>query len=89
MAFAGNIYSKGIAPPDLKYAMSAYLVGVLLGGLVCGFSYITQLILYGESSAGNNANKHETPLYIATVCATPGIISFGVGSWLSIAAFNF
>jgi len=89
LAFSGNIYSKGIAPPNLKYAMSAYLAGVVLGGLVCCFSYITQLILYGESSAGNNGEKHKIPLYIAMVFAVLGIISFGVGSWLSIVAFNF
>ncbi|WGO96678.1 hypothetical protein QFX18_11535 [Saccharophagus degradans] len=89
LAFAGNIHAKGQTPPNFKFSIGAFLFGVLLGGLTCAFSYVTQLQLYRESRDGRDKQYHHYYLYPAMVFAFAGICCFGVGSWAAVSAYNF
>lgn len=49
LAYLGNIAGKGVAAPDVRRSMAAYLGGLVLCGLAFAASYLTQLKLYNES----------------------------------------
>ena len=86
LTFAGHLYKNGVNPPEFKAAMLCYLAGVLCGGLMAGFSYMTQLTLYREGKGELRPNSHHLPMRIAVLLSVVGIALFGCGSWLAVGA---
>jgi hypothetical protein len=87
LAYLGNIAGKNWEVPDMRWPMGLYLFGLFCCGITFVASYCTQLALYNESM-GRPFTKHECLLRWAIASAFLSIISFAVGSFLSVVKFK-
>ena len=87
LAYLSNVAGK-TAAPDFRFAMAAFLIGVVFCGVsFCG-SYCTQLKLFNEAMSNKSATKHSTVLYITLGCYLISVLAFAVGAWLAVTAFK-
>jgi len=89
LAYLGNVAGKGIAPPDMRAPMLAFLLGLTACGLSMFFAYVTQLRLFNEARQSERPLVgHTFPLYVAMLLFFCSLVAFGVGSWLAVVRFK-
>jgi hypothetical protein len=88
LAYMGNIAGKGVAAPDMRFPMAAFLAGLFLCGTAMLFGYLTQLKLLDESRGKEKPTvKHHWLLRTAIALFACSLIAFGYGSWLAVVGF--
>jgi uncharacterized membrane protein YidH (DUF202 family) len=90
LAYLGNISSKGASVPDMRWAMAAFLAGIVACGFAMVFAYLTQLQLLNESRRGaaRPALSHAWFLWSAIVLVVVSVVLFGLGSWQAVTHFR-
>lgn len=86
MTFIGHLTTNGaVNVPDLRWPLGLLLLGVLIGGIAIGTTYLTQLRLFNESIESDpESYKHVFWLNITFVLYFIGIVLFGAGSFLAV-----
>lgn len=89
LAYLGNVAGKGASTPDMRYAMAAFLAGLVS----CGFSmlcaYLTQLKLLNETSSTERPIlTHRWLLRFAICFFLTSSVFFGIGSWQAVVTFK-
>jgi hypothetical protein len=86
MTFIGHLTANGTADvPDLRLPLGLLLLGVLVGGLAIGTTYVTQLRLFNEAmNRVTKSNPHGFWLNITIFLYFLGIVLFAGGSFMAV-----
>lgn len=89
LAYLGNAIGKGRILPDMRFAMTGFLLGLVACGVAVCLSYITQLELYNEERHGvsENERKHVRYLRGSMISVGASLAFFIAGSFLAMCAF--
>lgn len=89
LAYLGNVAGKDGSAPDMRFAMGAFLTGLVACGIAMLFAYFTQLQLLNESANRNNRKCQHTCLLRASILFVAlSIFSFALGSWHAVISFH-
>ncbi len=89
LAYLGNVAGKGVITPDMRFAMAAFLLGIVFCGISMLCAYLTQLQLLNEFITTElSKHSHKWLLRIAIISFLISIVSFGVGSMCAVVMFN-
>ena len=89
LAYLGNVAGKGGSAPDMRFAMGAFLAGLVACGIAMLFSYFTQLQLLNESATRTNGKfRHVWLLRASILSVVLSIFSFSLGSWHAVVSFH-
>ena len=91
LAYMGNIASKCVLIPDMRYSMFSFVFGLVLCGGCFITSYGTQYILYNESLGRFGVNyykKHKFWCKVTMWLSVFSIFAFAIGSGFAVVTFQ-
>ena len=89
LAYLGNVAGRGVATPDMRCPMAAFLAGLVACGFALLFAYLTQLKLLNEIGRGEKPTvSHGWVLWAAILLFACSLAAFGVGSWQAVLRFR-
>ena len=89
LAYLGNVTGKGVCAPDMRWAMAAFLVGLIACGCSMLFGYLTQLKLLNESRGCEYPKlTHGYLLWFAIFMFACSLVAFGISSWQAVVGFR-
>ena len=89
LAYLGNVAGKGVATPDMRCPMAAFLAGRCACGFAMLFAYLTQLKLLNEiGTKADSRLSHGWALWTAILLFTGSLGAFGFGAWQAVIRFQ-
>lgn len=87
LAYLGNVAGKGSAVPDMRCAMAAFLVGLILCGVAMLFAYLTQLNRLNLVAVRDPITR-DWRLSVSILCVAGSIAAFACGAWFAVVSLK-
>ena len=88
LAYMGNIAGKGLPVPHLFIPMLCYVSGLMFCGLAFLFGYLTQFLLYNESTGQLRPGSHRSLQIAAVGFSVMSMVAFSAGSLVAALLFG-
>lgn len=87
MTFLGHFVASGKDnPPDLRFPLGVFLLGVLIGGFATVTSYMCQLRIFNGSVCKGSVSPSHAPWWRWSICLIiSGMVTFGVASLWAVS----
>jgi hypothetical protein len=88
LAYMGNIAGKGVPVPSLFIPMLCYVGGLMFCGAAFLFGFMTQFLLYDESTGQLRRGAHRTFRIPAIGFSVMSMMAFSAGSLVAALIFG-
>ena len=90
LAFVGDL-AASVGMPDVGMALTWYVLGIAIGGIAMGTSYLTQLVLFNDMRGEESPRffkKHQPWLTVSFLLFVLSIVAFALGSFSAVASYE-